>query len=138
MRMDSEAMNRATGAAVVAWLVLAGLPQGTSAAPTPAAPLLAQTDQRRSDQVVGYWRSSTGAEVTLAYTGRPQTLMIQVFPQPGRAQPRLEFTATWLDDRRFAYRDASGSRLIGEVQPGARRISVRGANGWSAIWERSR
>lgn len=100
--------------------------------------MLAQTGQRRSDRVVGFWRSSSGVELTLAYTGRPESLMIQVYPHPKHAEPHLVYTATWLSDNTFWYIGVGGSRLIGEVHASAQAISIRGADGWSAEWTRRR
>jgi hypothetical protein len=81
------------------------------------ANLLSQTGQKRSDRVVGFWRSSSGAELTLAYTGRPETLMIQVYLSANGAQPNLLY--------------------IAQVHPSGLRITVRGINGWSAEWMRN-
>jgi hypothetical protein len=100
------------------------------------ANLLSKTGQRRSDRVVGFWRSSSGVELTLAYTGRPETLMIQVYPSANSAQPNLLYTATWISDSQFVYLDAEGSRITAQVHPTGRRITVRGVHGWSAEWLR--
>jgi len=107
-----------------------------AAAIRPQANLLSQTGQRRSDRVVGFWRSSSGAELTLAYTGRPETLMIQIYLGAKSAQPNLMYTATWISNSQFVYVDAQGSNITAQVQPSGRRITVRGANGWSAQWMR--
>lgn len=101
------------------------------------ANLLSQTGQKRSDRVVGFWRSSSGAELTLAYTGRPETLMIQIYLSANGAQPNLLYTATWISDSQFVYLDAEGSRITAQVHPSGRRITVRGAHGWSAEWMRN-
>lgn len=98
--------------------------------------MLAQTGQPRSDRVVGLWRSSSGADLTLAYTGRPTSLWIQVYPSPGRAQPRLDYTATWINDTQFSYVDSKGSKIIGRIDPTNRKIMVRGDDGWFAEWSR--
>jgi hypothetical protein len=100
------------------------------------ANLLSQTGQRRSDRVVGFWRSSSGAELTLAYTGRPESLMIQIYLSAKSVQPNLLYTATWISDSQFVYVDSEGSKTTAQVHPSGRRITVRGANGWSAEWMR--
>jgi hypothetical protein len=100
------------------------------------ANLLSQTGQKRSDRVVGFWRSSSGAELTLAYTGRPETLMIQIYLSANGAQPNLLYTATWISDSQFVYLDAEGSKITAQVHPTGRQITVRGINGWSAEWMR--
>jgi hypothetical protein len=98
--------------------------------------LLTQTGQTRSDRVVGYWRSSSGAELTLAYTGYPETLMIQVYLSAKGAQPNLLYTATWISDSQFVYVDSEGSTITAQVHASVRRITVRSADGWSAEWMR--
>lgn len=98
--------------------------------------LLSQSGQKRSDRVVGFWRSSSGAELTLAYTGRPETLMIRIYLSAMAAQPDLVYIATWISNRQFAYVDAEGSKITAQVHPSGRRITVRGANSWSAEWMR--
>jgi hypothetical protein len=97
--------------------------------------LLTQTGQTRSDRVVGYWRSSSGAELTLAYTGYPETLMIQVYLSAKGAQPNLLYTATWISDSQFVYVDSEGSTITAQVHASVRRITVRSADGWSSRLE---
>lgn len=110
--------------------------QGEAPAIRSETNLLTQTGQRRSDRVVGFWRSSSGAELTLAYTGRPETLMIQIYFSAKGAQPNLLYTATWLSDSQLIHVDSEGSKITGQVHPSGRRITVRGVNGWSAEWTR--
>ena len=109
-------------------------PMATNVMGTPS--MLAQTRQPLSDRVVGFWRSSSGAELTLAYTGSPTSLWIQVYPSPGRAQPRLDYTATWINDTQFTYVDSKGSKIIGKIDSNNRKITVRGNDGWFAEWSR--
>jgi hypothetical protein len=97
---------------------------------------LSQAAQKRSDRVVGFWRSSSGLELTLAYTGRPESLMIQVYLSAKGAQSNLLYTATWIGDDQFVYLDSEGSKNTAQIHPSGRRITVRGANGWSAEWVR--
>ncbi|WP_323207647.1 hypothetical protein [Synechococcus sp. BA-132 BA5] len=85
---------------------------------------------------MGFWRSSSGAELTLAYTGRPESLMIQVCLSAKGAQPNLLYTATWISDSQFVYVDSEGSKITAQVHPSGSRITVRGANVWSAEWMR--
>lgn len=103
-----------------------------------ARPLMAQTGQLRSDRVVGFWTSSTGVDITLAYSGQPATLWIQVYPNPGRAEPRLDHIAHWLSDDQFVYADASGSRVTGRVESSGRTIHLSGTDGWRVTWTRNR
>ena len=100
--------------------------------------LVAQTRQQRSDRVVGYWTSSSGADITLAYSGQPESLWIQVFPKPGRVDPRLDYTAQWSGSDRFTYTDRSGSTVEGRVSTSGTIIEIKGADGWSATWRRRR
>ena len=95
---------------LAAMLSCAALGATSLAAPAPV--LVSQTQQQRSDRVVGYWTSSSGVGITLAYTGKPETLWIQVFPKPRRADPRLDYTAQWSSNDRFTYTDLSGSCLL--------------------------
>lgn len=99
---------------------------------------LAQTGQRRSDRVVGGWKSSTGAELILALSGNANTLWVQVYLNPGRAQPRIDYTARWTGDNRFSYTDSSGSVVVGKVHPSGQAISLQGSKGWTAEWSRMR
>lgn len=112
------------------------------AAPTGSTPLpqawVAQTQQQRSDRVVGYWASSSGADITLAYTGQPDRLWIQVYPRPGRVDPRLDYTAQWSGRDRFTYTDRSGARVEGLVSASGAIIELKGADGWTATWRRKR
>ena len=112
---------------------------GTAACKTTTSPVqVSQTQQQRSDRVVGYWTSSSGADITLAYTGRAESLWIQVFPKPGRADPRVDYTARWLNNDLFTYTDRSGSTIEGRVSANGTMVELRGADGWSGIWRRKR
>lgn len=89
--------------------------------------VLAQTGQPRSDRIVGYWVSSSGKEVTLAYSGQPETFLVQVDNQSG---PPTEYTARWNSDSEFYY-DARDERADSD--------SVYFCNqkrSWSAVWKR--
>ena len=99
--------------------------------------LVSQTQQQRSDRVVGYWTSSSGVGITLAYTGKPETLWIQVFPKPRRADPRLDYTGQWLSNDRFSYTDLSGSTVEGRVSASGNLIELKGADGWTGTWRRN-
>ena len=99
---------------------------------------VAQTRQQRSDRVVGYWTSSSGADITLAYSGQPESLWIQVFPKPGRVDPRLDYTAQWSGSDRFTYTDRSGAKVEGRVSASGTIIELKGADGWTATWRRKR
>ena len=111
----------------------------TSTIPATSTPVLvSQTQQQRSDRVVGYWTSSSGVGITLAYTGKPETLWIQVFPKPRRADPRLNYTAQWLSNDRFTYTDLSGSTVEGRVSASGNLIELKGADGWTGTWRRNR
>ena len=107
-----------------------------SSAPTPV--LVSQTQKQRNDRVVGYWSSSSGADINLAYTGKQESLWIQVYPKQGRADPRVDYTATWSSDDRFAYTDLSGSRVEARVSASGNIIKLKGADGWSGTWRRKR
>ena len=112
---------------------------GTAACKTATSPVqVSRTQQQRSDRVVGYWTASSGADITLAYTGRAESLWIQVFPEPGRADPRVDYTARWLSNDRFTYTDGSGSAIEGRVSANGTMVVLRGADGWSGIWRRRR
>ena len=112
-----------------------GLPIRSSVVPQYG---VAQTRQQRSDRVVGYWTSSSGADITLAYSGQPESLWIQVFPRPGRVDPRLDYTAQWSGRDRFTYTDRSGARVEGRVSESGTIIELKGADGWTATWRRKR
>ena len=104
----------------------------------PAPMLVSQTHQQRSDRVVGYWTSSSGADVDLAYTGKPESLWIQVYFKPGQSDPHRDYTAKWLTNDRFTYTDLSGSRVEGRVSASGNIIQLDGADGWRGTWRRKR
>ena len=104
----------------------------------PAPVLVSQTHQQRSDRVVGYWTSSSGADVDLAYTGKPESLWIQVYFKPGQSDPHRDYTAKWLTNDRFTYTDLSGSRVEGRVSASGSIINLEGADGWRGTWRRKR
>ena len=106
------------------------------AASTPV--LVSPTQQPRSDRVVGFWTSSSGAGITLAYTGKPDSLWIQVFPKPERMDPRFDTTAQWSSNDRFTYTDLSGSTVEGRVSASGNIIELKGADGWTGTWRRNR
>ena len=106
------------------------------AASTPV--LVSPTQQPRSDRVVGFWTSSSGAGITLAYTGKPGSLWIQVFPKPERMDPRFDTTARWLSNDRFTYTDRNGASVEGRVSASGHNIELKGADGFTEIWRRKR
>ena len=112
---------------------------GTAVCKSAVTPVLvSQTQQQRSDRVVGDWSSSSGADITLAYTGKAESLWIQVFPKPGRADPRVDYTARWSSNDLFTYTDRSGSTIEGRISATGTMIELRGADGWSGTWRRRR
>ena len=113
-------------------------PKDSTSPATTTPVLVSQTRQQPSDRVVGYWTSSSGAGITLAYTGKPETLWIQVFPKPRRADPRLDYTAQWSSNDRFTYTDMSGSTVEGRVSASGNIIKLKGADGWTGTWRRNR
>ena len=108
-KADRRTEMKASVPLLAAMLSCAALGATIPATSTPV--LVSQTQQQRSDRVVGYWTSSSGVGIILAYTGKPETLWIQVFPKPRRADPRLDYTAQWLSNDRFSYTDLSGSTV---------------------------
>ena len=105
---------------------------------TPTPVLVSPTEQPRSDRVVGYWTSSSGAGITLAYTGKPNSLWIQMFPKPERIDPRFDTTAQWSSTDRFTYTDRSGSSIEGHVSASGNSIKLKGADGSTETWRRKR
>ena len=110
-------------------------PQRSSA---DALVLVSQTNNQRNDRVVGYWTSSSGADVTLAYTGKPESHWIQVYFKPEQSDPHRYYTAQWLTNDRFTYTDLSGSRVEGRVSASENIIKLEGADGWRGTWRRKR
>ena len=98
--------------------------------------LVSQTHKERNDRVVGYWTSSSGADVDLAYTGKPESLWIQVYFKPRQSDLRRDYTAKWLTNDRFTYTDLSGSRVEGRVSASGNIIQLDGADGWRGTWRR--
>lgn len=96
---------------------------------------LAATDQPRSDRVVGYWVSSSGTPIVLAYSGRPETFLVQIQQLNAKS---LSYEARWVsaDGVRFTYRAADGATVEGWVHDGDR-ISVQNPRTkWRAEWKR--
>jgi hypothetical protein len=124
------------GFGLMAGAGFAGLPEVLAGIHLDLPTSVAQTAQSRSDRVVGRWRSSSGPEITLAYSGNPATLWIQVFLKPGRIRPREDFTASWIDQGRFTYKASDGSIIIATVDPSGRTIRLKSNTGWSATWTR--
>ena len=135
-KADRRTVMKASVPLLAAILSCAALGATSLAAPAPV--LVSQTQQQRSDRVVGYWTSSSGVGITLAYTGKPETLWIQVFPKPRRADPRLDYTAQWSSNDRFTYTDLSGSTVEGRVSASGNIIELKGADGWTGTWRRNR
>ncbi len=97
------------------------------------APAIAGTDQPYSDKVVGYWVSSSGTPISLAYSGDASTFLVQI-QVPN--QPTTDYVATWVDGTRFSYTTSDGSTINGWVND-ANRISVfNPATNWKAEWHR--
>ena len=100
--------------------------------------LVSQTHQERSDRVVGYWTSSSGADIQLSYTGKPESFWINVHFKPRQYDPHPDYTAKWLTNDRFTYTDLSGSRVEGRVSASGNIIQLDGADGWRGTWRRKR
>ena len=94
------------------------------------------TGQRRSDRVVGYWTSSNGDAVILAYSGSAPTFWIQVYPKPKRSDPRHDYTANWMSDDEFWFLDSSGRRVSGRVETSDKTIVVTDSAGLQTTWTR--
>lgn len=96
------------------------------------APVLA-TDQEWSDRIVGYWVSSSGTPISLAYSGDPKTFLVQI-QVPN--QPTKDYVATWVDGTRFTYKSSDGAEINGWVND-KNTISVSSASSdWKAEWTR--
>lgn len=94
----------------------------------------APEDQSRSNQVVGYWRSSTGVDVNLCYSGRADHFLVRTFPQPGR---QFQYEAYWTNDKSFFY-VVQGDRISGTYDAATDSIRLRNQRGsWWATWRRS-
>lgn len=99
-----------------------------------AAPLWARPaePQPQSDRLVGWWRSSTGAELRLAYSGQASHFLIEI------QQPRRPgyLDAFWLSELTFFY-IIDGDRIEGRYEPATDTIQVHNVSGsWSATWRR--
>jgi hypothetical protein len=93
------------------------------------------TEQERSDRVVGYWVSSSGTEMGIAYSGDPSTFLVQIRPGSHSA---VSYVATWHspDGVRFSYKTSDGSTINGWVND-ANSISVfNPETDWKAEWTR--
>ena len=100
--------------------------------------LVSQTQIERNDRVVGYWTSSSGADLILAYSGKPESFLINVRFKPRKYDPHFDYTAKWLSNDRFTYTDLSGSRVEGRVSASGNIIQLDGADGWRGTWRRKR
>lgn len=89
--------------------------------------------QPYSDQIVGYWVSSSGANLSLAYTGHPTTFLVQVQTPQGNTTIA---EAQWINQTRFTYKSADGSTINGWVN-NSNSISVfNPATNWRQEWRR--
>ncbi len=89
----------------------------------------AQTGAPRNDRIVGYWVSSSGAQVTLSYTNDPNSFSVQV-------SDGSEYTAFWTSDSEFYY-SIHNQLVYGTYDAGSDRVSLRDeTNGWHATWTR--
>ncbi len=97
----------------------------------------AQEKQPRSDRIVGYWKSSQGTPVNIAYSGRAATFLITVYPG---TEILITYTAHWISDSTFYYEakdETSGGRIEGRVEAGGKAIRVASKDkSWSATWTR--
>lgn len=121
-------------------LTTAITPSGAIATrPASTAPLhdlqdgvLAQTGQVRSDRIVGQWRSSSGLELTLGYSGIPATFQVQVYR--GHAPLNL-YEATWTSNTSFTYQTNQGERIKGRLLT-SDRIELTDETGRRWSWQR--
>ena len=116
-------------------------PSGSGVATPPEATAQASTtatQQPRNDRIVGYWTSSTGQEVTLAYWRGAPSFWIQVYPSPGRADRRLDLYANWISDDEFWFEDSDGHRVTGRVDPSDQTIDLTNSKGLGKTWTRNR
>ena len=92
------------------------------------------TDQPLADKVVGYWISSSGTPLTIAYSGRPEKAMLQIGKQPNidlwlAGGARGELT---LD-----YETAAGEKMQGTYNESNDTIEVVSRKGnFKAVWSR--
>lgn len=88
----------------------------------------AQTGASLNDRIVGYWRSSSGAEVTVSYSGQPDSFWIQTGDR--------QYTAFWLSEISFRYQ-ADGVRVLGEYHPATDSVTLwNEERTWQARWTR--
>ncbi len=81
-----------------------------------------------NDRIVGYWRSSSGTEVRVSYSGQPDSFWIQVGDR--------QYTAYWLSSTRFHYQ-AGSDRMLGEYDPATDSVTVGAeSSNWRARWIR--
>ncbi len=81
-----------------------------------------------NDRIVGTWRSSSGTEVTVSYSGQPDSFWIQVGDK--------QHTAYWLSSARFHYQ-AGSDRMLGEYDPATDSVTVGAeSSNWRARWIR--
>ena len=84
-----------------------------------------------NDRVVGFWTSSSGAQITVSYSNDPSTFWIQVFS--GNTQV-AEYTGSWKTDRAFYY--WNGKEQIEGYVESESLITLHDSKSWSARWTR--
>ena len=92
------------------------------------------TNAPKYDRIVGFWNSSSGAELRLEYSGLPEEFVI-VIQQGFRKEP-LRYPAYWADNLHFTYVSKDGL-IQGRYDPASDRIFVRNPSGtWKSVWTR--
>ena len=89
-----------------------------------------------ADRIVGYYTSSSGAPVSIAYgVGDTVSIIIEV-PHQGRT----EYTSTPLtaDGGRFSYQSSDGSTINAWVNADGSINVSNPVTGWEATWRRNR
>lgn len=81
-----------------------------------------------NDRIVGTWRSSSGTEVRVSYSGQPDSFWVQVGDR--------QYTAYWLSSTRFHYQVGS-DRMLGEYDLATDSVTVGAeSSNWRARWIR--
>ena len=96
-------------------------------------PAGAQDKQPRSDRVVGYWVSSTGTPVNVAYSGRAPTFLVRLY---GGSKQQIRYEANWSGEYTFNY-NTMDDHILGRYVPDSDTIHVHNKAGtFQAVWRR--
>jgi hypothetical protein len=93
----------------------------------------AATDQPLADSVVGYWVSSSGAELTISYSGDPQKAWLSI---NGGANIDLWLAGGARGGLTVDYTTADGDAITGTLQSDGTLVVGNKSGSFKSVWKR--